>query len=79
MKKLLIPLTVIVGMFLSACGSPNCEALKKQCDACTNATGKTSCNTAHTTYTTVGGSAGDASCKALVDAKTYEATSAVCK
>lgn len=79
LKKLLITLSVAAGMVLSACGSPNCEAMKKECDACTNTTGKASCNAAYTTYTTVGGSAGDTSCKVVVDAKTYAADGAVCK
>jgi hypothetical protein len=85
MKKFFVAATVAVGVMMSACGggSANCDAMKKQCDACTGtagaASGKASCNTALNTYTLVGGTAGDASCKAVVDAKTYDAAGAACK
>ena len=79
MKKLVLIASVGLSILASACGSPNCDALKAQCAACTNASGKSSCDTTYSTYTAVGGSVGDSSCKTVVDAKTYAADSTVCK
>jgi hypothetical protein len=79
MKKLLVVASLAFSAFLTGCGSPNCDALKAQCDACTNATGKSSCQTTYNTYTAVGGSTADTSCKAVVDAKTYDKDGSVCK
>lgn len=68
-----------LALSLAGCGgSPNCDALKAQCDACTNATGKTLCTTTHDTYVKAASGSEDA-CKTVLDLKTYEATGAVCK
>jgi hypothetical protein len=88
MKKFIAAAILSVGVMVSACGggSPNCDALKKQCDACTGTAGKAGgqagCNTAYTTYTSAavaGAGVGDASCKSLVDLGTYKADSTSCK
>jgi hypothetical protein len=81
MKKILASVAVVAAMFMS-CGSPNCDAMKAQCTACTGAAGKlvgqAACNTAVDTYLKSGGNA-DAACKTVVDAKTFAADSASCK
>lgn len=79
MKKMIAVVAVCASALMACGGSPNCDALKKLCDGCANDSGKSACNTTYTTYTTVGGSAGDTSCKTVVDAKTYAADSTVCK
>ena len=79
MKTMLAGFALVCSVVLSACGGGGpCDDLKKQCDACTNATAKSSCNTALSTYkaTPIGG---DTLCKTLVDLKTYAADSTSCK
>jgi hypothetical protein len=79
MKAILVSVAAAASLLLTACGPDHCGDLKKQCDGCANTTQKAACNTAHTTYTTLGGSGAQDACKALVDLKTFASDGVACK
>lgn len=81
--KLIVSIAVAalaLSFSLAGCGasSPNCDALKAQCDACNNASSKTVCTAVYDGYVKASSGSEDA-CKVVVDSKLYAADSAGCK